>query len=216
MLCDYNSYSVTKKSKKGVVIMSRDKWPSRSAFILAAIGSAVGLGNAWRFPGLAAKHGGGAFLLAYVLIIFLVGIPLLMMEISIGRRTRQAAPGSMRAIGRRSEHIGWMSVFNGGVIQIYYAVVFAWVILMFLMSWKFAGLDTEGASQLWMTTIKTTGTTAGYTTIAWPVVGCLILAWGSAYYCIRNGTNSVSKVISYIVALPVLCLLVLAVRGLTM
>ena len=196
--------------------MSRDKWPSRSAFILAAIGSAVGLGNAWRFPGLAAKHGGGAFLLAYVLIIFLVGIPLLMMEVSIGRRARQAAPGSMRAIGRRNEHIGWMSVFNGATIQIYYAVVFAWVILMFLMSWKFAGLDTEGASQLWMTTIKTTGTTAGYTTIAWPVVGCLIIAWGAAYYCIRNGTSSVSKVISYIVALPVVCLLVLAVRGLTM
>ena len=66
----------------------RDKWSSRSTFILAAVGSAVGLGNAWRFPGLAAKHGGGAFLFVYILALLLIGIPLLMMEIAIGRHTR--------------------------------------------------------------------------------------------------------------------------------
>ena len=59
----------------------RDTWSSRSTFILAEIGSAVGLGNAWRFPGLVAKHGGGAFLLAYLIAMFALGIPLLMMEI---------------------------------------------------------------------------------------------------------------------------------------
>ena len=55
----------------------RDKWSSRGTFILAAIGSAVGLGNAWRFPGLAAKHGGGAFLFVYILAMLCIGIPLL-------------------------------------------------------------------------------------------------------------------------------------------
>ena len=58
----------------------RDKWSSRSTFILAAIGSAVGLGNAWRFPGLAAKHGGGAFLFVYMLAMLAVGIPMLMLQ----------------------------------------------------------------------------------------------------------------------------------------
>ena len=57
----------------------REKWSSRSAFILAAIGSAVGLGNAWRFPGLAAKYGGGAFLFVYLIAMLVIGIPLLMM-----------------------------------------------------------------------------------------------------------------------------------------
>ena len=57
----------------------RDTWASRGTFILAAIGSAVGLGNAWRFPGLAAKHGGGTFLLVYLVALFTMGIPLLMM-----------------------------------------------------------------------------------------------------------------------------------------
>ena len=63
----------------------RGMWSSRLTFILAAVGSAVGLGNAWRFPGLAAKHGGGTFLVVYLLAMLLMGIPLLMMEISIIR-----------------------------------------------------------------------------------------------------------------------------------
>ena len=65
---------------------SRGTWASRSTFILAAIGSAVGLGNAWRFPGLCAKHGGGAFMLVYLAAMLVIGIPLLTMEIAIGRK----------------------------------------------------------------------------------------------------------------------------------
>ena len=63
----------------------RGMWGSRLTFILAAVGSAVGLGNAWRFPGLAAKHGGGTFLVVYLLAMLVMGIPLLMMEISVSR-----------------------------------------------------------------------------------------------------------------------------------
>ena len=76
----------------------RSTWGSSATFILAAIGSAVGLGNAWRFPNLAAKHGGGAFLLVYVVALLVIGIPLLMMEISIGRRMRAGAPGALRGM----------------------------------------------------------------------------------------------------------------------
>ena len=196
----------------------RDKWSSRGTFILAAIGSAVGLGNAWRFPGLAAKHGGGAFLFVYILAMLCIGIPLLMMEIAIGRRTRQGAPGAMRAVNKKGEHVGWIAVSNGIAIAIYYAVVFAWVILMFVLSFKFAGFtgDTEAASKLWLSTINTTGTTSGFGTVSWPVLGCLLVAWISCYLCIRNGTSSVGKVVKYTVSLPVICLLILAIRGFTL
>lgn len=68
---------------------------------LAAIGSAVGLGNAWRFPGLAAKHGGGTFLLIYLVALFVVGIPLLMMEVSVARKFHRGAGESMRGINKR-------------------------------------------------------------------------------------------------------------------
>ena len=196
----------------------REKWSSRSAFILAAIGSAVGLGNAWRFPGLAAKYGGGAFLFVYLIAMLVIGIPLLMMEIAVARKTRQGAPGSMRALNKKTEGIGWLAVSNGIGISIYYAAVFAWVILMFVMSFKFMSMtgDTDSASSLWAETIKTTGTTKGFTTISWPVVGCLIAAWVLCYVCIRNGTTTVGKVVKFTVSLPVICLLIMAVRGVMM
>ena len=201
--------------------MARDKWSSRSAFILASIGSAVGLGNAWRFPGLAAKHGGGAFLLVYIIAMLFLGIPLLQMEIAMARKVRQGAPGTMRAIRKKAEPIGWVAVSNGIVISIYYAVVFAWVIIMFIFSYKFAGFTKAAdgmaqASSLWLSTIKTTGTTSGYGTFSWPVIGCLVIAWAAAYWCIRNGSSSVGKVVKYTVSLPILCLLILAIRGFTM
>ena len=196
----------------------REKWASRSAFILAAIGSAVGLGNAWRFPGLAAKYGGGAFLFVYLLAMVLIGIPLLMMEISIARHTRQGAPGSMRSLRKGGEGVGWLAVANGVGISIYYAAVFAWVILMFFLSYKFAGMtgDTDAASSLWATTIKTTGNTTGFTTISWPVLICLLIAWALCYLCIRNGTTTVGKVVKFTVTLPVICLIIMASRGITM
>ena len=196
----------------------REKWSSRSAFILASIGSAVGLGNAWRFPGLAAKYGGGAFLFVYLIAMLVIGIPLLMMEISIARYTRQGAPGSMRALNKKTEGIGWLAVSNGIGISIYYAAVFAWVIMMFFLSYKFMGMtgDTEAASSLWAETIKTTGTTTGFTDVSFPVLGCLILAWVLCYVCIRNGTTSVGKVVKFTVSLPVICLLIMAIRDVMM
>lgn len=198
--------------------MAREKWSSRSTFILAAVGSAVGLGNAWRFPGIAAKHGGGAFLLAYLIAMVVMGIPLLMMEISIGRKMRKGAAGSMRGLNKKLEPIGWAATTNAFVIATYYAVVFAWVILMAVASYKFAGFtgDSAGASGLWAGIIKTTGTTSGYGTIAWPVVICLLVAWVLIYVCIRNGASSVGKVVKYTVFLPVVCLLIMAIKGVTM
>ncbi|MBR4759440.1 MAG: sodium-dependent transporter [Lachnospiraceae bacterium] len=199
----------------------RDSWGSRSQFILASIGSAVGLGNAWRFPGLAAKHGGGAFLLVYLMAMLILGIPFLMMEISIGRKMRRGVPGAIRAINKKMEPVGWFAVSNAFVISVYYAVVFAWVIMMAFVSYKFAGLTgtddaTSAASGIWAGLIKTTGTTSGYGTISLPVLGCLVIAWVLIYTCIRNGPSTVGKVVKYTVFLPVLYLLILAVKGIIM
>lgn len=94
----------------------RAKWSSRVTFILAAIGSAVGLGNAWRFPGLAAKHGGGTFLVVYLFAMLIMGIPLLMMEIGIARNFRKGAVESLRGIKKGLEPIGWAATSNAFVI----------------------------------------------------------------------------------------------------
>ena len=182
----------------------RDMWSSRFTFILAAIGSAVGLGNAWRFPGLAAKHGGGAFLLVYLVVMLAMGIPLLMMEISVSRKFRKGAIESMRGIGKKWEPVGWAATSNAFVIVCYYSVVFAWVILMFVNSWQFAGMthDNEAASGLFMKLTDSTGAIEG-SSIPGIVLLCLLIAWGLIFFCIRNGASSVGKVVKFTVFAPV-------------
>ena len=104
----------------------RETWNSRTAFVLAAIGSAIGLGNIWRFPYVTYENGGGAFLVAYFICLFLAGIPLLMLEFSIGHKFQQAAPGSFKKINPRLEWFGWFAAGVGFIIVTYYAIIMAW------------------------------------------------------------------------------------------
>ncbi|MCD4777275.1 MAG: sodium-dependent transporter [Candidatus Aegiribacteria sp.] len=104
----------------------RETWNSRTAFVLAAIGSAIGLGNIWRFPYVTYENGGGAFLVAYFICLFLAGIPLLMLEFSIGHKFHQAAPGSFKRISPRLEWFGWFAAGVGFIIVTYYAIIMAW------------------------------------------------------------------------------------------
>lgn len=106
--------------------MVRENWGSRAGFILAAIGSAVGLGNIWRFPGVAYENGGGAFLVPYLVALTTAGIPLLIMEFTIGRRYRGSAPVAFRRMHRNAEAIGWWQVAISMVIAVYYAAIIAW------------------------------------------------------------------------------------------
>jgi NSS family neurotransmitter:Na+ symporter len=104
----------------------RENWGSRVGFILAAIGSAVGLGNIWRFPGVAYENGGGAFLVPYLVALTTAGIPLLVMEFTIGRRYKGSAPVALRRLNRNAEGIGWWQVAISIVIAVYYAAIIAW------------------------------------------------------------------------------------------
>ena len=135
----------------------RATWSSRATFILAAIGSAVGLGNAWRFPGLAAKHGGGTYLFVYLIAMFAIGIPLLMMEVSIARKFHKGAGESLRGINKKMEFVGWSATANAFVIVTYYSIVFAWVLMMVVYSLKFAGMtgDATAASQVFANATQT-------------------------------------------------------------
>ncbi len=195
----------------------RDSWSSRAVFILAAVGSAVGLGNAWRFPGLAAKHGGGTFLMVYLIAMFVMGIPLLMMEIAIARKLQKGAAESMRGINKKCEPIGWAATANAFVIVTYYAVVFAWVLMMVVYALKFANMtgDAAAASNVFAEATKTSWDVTGYS-IPIPVILALIVAWAAIYYCIRNGAHSVGKVVKYTVFLPVIFLIMMAIKGCSM
>ena len=106
--------------------MIRENWGTRLGFLLAAIGSAVGLGNIWRFPGVAYESGGGAFLVPYLVALLTAGIPLLIMEFTIGRRYKGSAPVAFRRLHKNAEAIGWWQVAIATVIGVYYAAVIAW------------------------------------------------------------------------------------------
>lgn len=104
---------------------NRENWSARSGFIIAAIGSAVGLGNIWRFPYVAYENGGGAFLVPYLVAIFAAGLPLLYLDYAVGHKFRKAPPLAYKKL-MNSESLGWWQVMVTLVIGIYYASVLSW------------------------------------------------------------------------------------------
>ncbi|WP_312317744.1 sodium-dependent transporter [Acinetobacter variabilis] len=123
---------------------TRENWSARSGFIIAAIGSAVGLGNIWRFPYVAYENGGGAFLIPYLIAIFAAGLPLLFLDYAVGHKFRKAPPMAYKKF-MNAESLGWWQVMVTLIIGIYYASVLSWagsyMIYSFGQQW---GTDTQG------------------------------------------------------------------------
>jgi neurotransmitter:Na+ symporter, NSS family len=125
---------------------ARELWNTRVGFVLAAVGSAVGLGNMWRFPYYTAEHGGAAFVALYILLTFFIGIPLLLAEFSVGRRARLSPIGALRKVGGRGwVPMGYMFVLAGFLILAFYSVIAGWV-TRYALAFLFTGFpDDPGA-----------------------------------------------------------------------
>lgn len=106
----------------------RSTWSNKTAFILAAAASAVGLGNMWRFPYLAAKFGGGTFIFTYIILVFTFGVSLLLLEITLGRKTRLSAIGAFGVYGKKFAFIGVLASIVPFIITPYYCIIGGWVI----------------------------------------------------------------------------------------
>lgn len=132
------------------------QWSSRWAFILAATGSAVGLGNIWKFPYITGENGGGAFVLIYLLCIAVVGIPVMMSEIMLGRRGKQSPVHTMRTLAqeeRGSSHwqiVGWSGVLAGFLILSFYSVIAGWALsyVVSAIGGSFSGISAEQSGDL--------------------------------------------------------------------
>lgn len=107
----------------------RSQWGTRLGFLLAAIGSAIGLGNIWRFPAVAYENGGGAFFIPYLFALLTAGIPILIMEFAIGNKFRSSSPRSFSKISKGMEWIGWWQVLVAFVISTYYPIIIAWSLM---------------------------------------------------------------------------------------
>lgn len=113
--------------KKNLEQGTRSMWSGKWAFILAAAGSAVGLGNIWRFPYLAAKYGGGMFLLTYLVLVFTVGFSLLLLETALGRKTGLSAIGAFKSFGKKFAFIGVITAIVPFLVVPYYSIIGGWV-----------------------------------------------------------------------------------------
>lgn len=112
----------------------RDKWASKLGFILAAAGSAVGLGNLWKFPYSVGNNGGGAFVMIYFIFLILIGFPLMLAAITLGRKTQLSAVGAYRSVKKNWAFVGGLGVLCGFFILAFYSTVGGWVIYYFAKS----------------------------------------------------------------------------------
>lgn len=201
---------------------ARERWASRPAFIMAAMGSAIGLGNVWRFPGTAFNNGGGAFFVPYFVALLTAGIPLMIVEYGLGSRFQGGAPQVYRKLGRGYEWIGWWAVLIGLGISIYYCVILAWsweycwVCLKSLFTGELAWAKGHAGAYY---DAQILGKSADATTIGgfhWGAAAGLVLTWLTVWWCIARGVLRVGKIVMITVPLPLVLLAVLALRGLTL
>ncbi|WP_432738630.1 sodium-dependent transporter [Maridesulfovibrio sp. FT414] len=197
-------------------MQKRETWGSRTGFVLAAVGSAIGLGNIWRFPYMVYENGGGAFLIPYFVAMLAAGIPFMILEFGLGQRFKGSAPRIFSSISRKWEWLGWWQVMVSFVIASYYVVVIAWAInylaLAFSQGWGAAPKDFFFGQFLGLTDspmalgrVKTSIFSA--TAAAW------IFTFIAIFSGVKSGIERVNKIF-----MPVLFLLVFVfiARGLSL
>ena len=165
----------------------RSSFTGKIGFVLAAAGSAVGLGNIWRFPYLAAKYGGGVFLLVYILLAITFGFSLMVAEIAIGRKTGKSAIGAFASLDKRYSFVGWLAAAVPMIILPYYSVIGGWVLKYF------TGFVTGSAS-----TMAADGYFGNYiSTVSEPLLWFSIFLGATALvvlFGVEKGIEKVSKV----------------------
>jgi neurotransmitter:Na+ symporter, NSS family len=206
----------------------RENWGTRGGFVLAAVGSAVGLGNLWGFPYKLYSYGGGAFLIPYVLAMFCIGIPMLILEFSLGHMTQRAAPDAFGRANKRLEFVGWWGIILGFVIITYYPVILAYcfsfiyysaesIVTGHALPWGGEGIEgVRNAKSFFFDTYLGFKEGIAPGQMRYNILIPLVIAWVAMYFCIFKGVKFVGKIVWLTVPLPFIMLVVLTIRGLTL
>lgn len=194
----------------------REQWSGQLGFLMAAIGSAIGLGNIWRFPGVAYTNGGGAFVVPYVIALLAAGLPILLLDYALGHRFRGSTPAVFRRMSSKLEWLGWFQVFICFVIMTYYAVVVAWSLCYMFFSFTIAwGDDAAGFFQRYIG-MDRLGSEVGYSPAV--VVGVaipLLFVWAFGLVVTALGvSDGVERANRIFLPLLVLMFAALVVRAL--
>ena len=187
----------------------RETFSGRNAFIMAAIGSAVGLGNIWRFPYTTYENGGGAFIIPYLIALLTAGIPLLFLDYAIGHRHRGGAPLSYRRFSPHFEVFGWWQMMVNVIIGLYYAVVLGWAASYTYFSingaWGDKPIDFFIGEFLKMGDIKNGVSFEFVGMVTGPLIAMWIIALGVLSLGVQKGIAKVSSVL-----MPVLVIMFMA------
>lgn len=194
-----------------------DTWGSRFGFIMAAVGSSVGLGNFWRFPYTAGENGGGAFIVIYLLCVLLVGLPLLMAEYGMGRKSGMSAIEGIESIARAESKsgnwgvVGWVGSLTAFFILTFYMVISVWLIafLMQAPTGKFEGMDAATSAVNFNNTIG-----QGENALArrWEILGLLFLFLLANVYVVGQGVKGGLERVATIL-MPAFFVMLLVVVG---
>lgn len=197
--------------------MARQRWSSRKIFLFAAIGSAVGLGNVWRFPYLTYKFGGGAFLIPYLISLLILGIPLLILEFAIGQKLQKGAVDAFKTVNSRLRGIGVGAILAGFVVVVYYAVIIAWALVFFVNSFQSKLPWTENSKDYFFNSVLQISDGVGNLGgINWMLLAALFVVWLSIFLIVRKGVKGVGKVVAITMPLPIILLVILFIRGITL
>jgi neurotransmitter:Na+ symporter, NSS family len=179
------------------------------------MGSAIGLGNIWRYPYIAYENGGGAFLLPYFIAIVTAGIPVLILEYTLGNRSRHAAPFAFRSVSRRWEWLGWWQIAVSFMIITYYIVIIGWVLsyIWFSIGTQW-GDDTNTFFNEYIGVSESFWQIGG---IQWNVLLAVVIAWAITYAILLRGVSKGIEVASKIlIPALILMILIITIRGLTL
>lgn len=174
--------------EKKKMSINRGQWGSGLGFILAAAGSAVGLGNIWRFPYLAAKYGGGIFLLVYIALVITFGLFLMITEIAIGRKTGLSPIGAYTKLGKKFKFVGIIASFVAFIIIPYYSVIGGWVMKYFAA--YMSGQHTALAQDSFFTNFISSGTEP----IVWQFI-FILLTTAVVIFGVEKGIEKASKIL---------------------
>ncbi|XP_010706909.1 sodium-dependent neutral amino acid transporter B(0)AT1 [Meleagris gallopavo] len=214
---------------------SRPKWDNKAQYMLTCVGFCVGLGNVWRFPYLCQSHGGGAFMIPFLILLILEGIPLLHLEFAIGQRLRKGSVGVWSSIHPTLKGVGIAAMCVSFLVSLYYNTIIAWVMWYFFNSfqeplpWSTCPLTNNRTDYIeecaksspvdyfwYRETLNTSTSIEDSGTIQWWLLLCLTCAWGILYVCTIRGIETTGKAVYITSTLPYLVLTIFLIRGLTL
>lgn len=186
----------------------REQWTSKIGFVLAAAGSAIGLGAIWKFPYMAGTNGGSVFVLLFIICTLLIGLPILLAEFVIGRRGHADAVTSLRKLstGRSWAWVGWMGLATSFIILSFYSVVGGWILSYLVRAFTFS-LEGSDYGELFNTTIAN----------PWEVLAAQALFMALSVFIVQSGIRGgIERASRWIMPLLFISFIILAIRSLTL